>query len=71
MATTNEQLKSVIGVPDPKADPDNATLRAVAGVASFGLDGTPATGSPSGPVFSPVLSPVNPPLELLHALGLA
>lgn len=44
MATDNEKLKSVIGVPDPKADPDNATLRAIAGVASFGDGDTPASG---------------------------
>lgn len=49
MATTNEQLKSVIGVPDPKADPDNATLRAVAGVASFGEDDPAPSGSQQGP----------------------
>lgn len=69
MATTNEQLKSVIGVPDPKADPDNATLRAIAGVASFG-DGGESSGGSNGPVFSPVFSPVNPPVALLRALGL-
>lgn len=66
MAIDNEQLKSVIGIPNPKAVPDNETLRAVAGVASFGdADGTGGNSFSSplqGPFFSPAFSPANPPI---------
>lgn len=35
MATDKEKLRSVIGIPDPKATPDNTTLRAVANIPGF------------------------------------
>ena len=41
MATTNEQLKSMIGIVDPKDNPDNKTLRAIAGVPSFADENVP------------------------------
>ena len=70
MPDSEEKRKSVAGVVTPNATPDEDWRRQVAGVYSFGEEDTPV-GSSHGPVFSPVLSPVNPPITILRALGLA
>lgn len=71
MATDNENLRSILGIPTPKADPDNATLRAVIGVPALQSEESP--GGPGGaslpparsPQFSPSLSPTQLPFVLM------
>lgn len=67
MPDNEEERKSVAGVVTPNATPDEDWRRQVAGVYSFA--GAPASGQ-GGAVFPSVISPVNPPLNLLVALGL-
>lgn len=68
MPDNEEELKSIFGIPTPKAEPDEAWLRSVAGVPAFADDPTPTPGTQRGPAFSPVLpasfSPTNVPLAL-------
>ncbi len=54
MATDNENLRSILGVPTPSADSDNDTLRAIGGIpalkdgdATPGGDGLSATFRPA------------------------
>ncbi len=57
MATDNENLRSILGIPTPKADPDNATLRAVIGVPALRSEDGESPG-PGGVSFSSSCSPL-------------
>lgn len=70
MPDNEEDLRSILGIPTPKADPDEAWLRAVAGIPSF-TNALATGGVSNGPVFSPTMSPMfspaNPPILLTRA----